>query len=311
MKLDYLKYVNEIARVGSINKAASALMISQPHLSAYIKELEQELGVLLFNRTNKGISLTPAGKEFIDCVIPIENALDRIRNLRNTHANVIQDNFSVANIYSFTFLDLFNDFSMLHTSENNKIFLCEMPVTKIVDEIFFSRSAIGFIFFSTSEEEATLSEFREKELSFHRLTGEPFCVVVNKQHPFFNRDVIYSDELINYSLVVDKGKTDFYRRTFKQWFQNNKQAPVLFDSNRSSLYYMTKAQNCFTMGHRSLNMTNPFVESGQLRYIPLADGPFEWITGYLTNNRVALSPLARQFCAYVDEYFINNWKGSR
>lgn len=65
MNINQIKYVLTVARSASMREAASKLYISQPALSASIRELEDELGILIFERSNKGITLTEAGYEFI------------------------------------------------------------------------------------------------------------------------------------------------------------------------------------------------------------------------------------------------------
>ena len=66
MNINQLKYVLEVSRGSSMREAATKLYISQPALSASIRELEEELGILIFERTNKGISLTDEGREFVE-----------------------------------------------------------------------------------------------------------------------------------------------------------------------------------------------------------------------------------------------------
>lgn len=65
MNINQLKYVLEAAASSSMREASTKLYVSQPALSASIHELEEELGILLFERTNKGISVTDAGREFL------------------------------------------------------------------------------------------------------------------------------------------------------------------------------------------------------------------------------------------------------
>lgn len=65
MTLMQLKYVVTVAEAGSMNEAARTLFISQPSLSASIRELEDEIGIAIFRRTNRGISVSEAGEEFI------------------------------------------------------------------------------------------------------------------------------------------------------------------------------------------------------------------------------------------------------
>ena len=66
MNVNQLKYVLEVAGSSSMREASTKLYVSQPALSASIRELEEELGILIFERTNKGISLTDEGREFVE-----------------------------------------------------------------------------------------------------------------------------------------------------------------------------------------------------------------------------------------------------
>ena len=65
MTLTQLKYIIETAKAGTISRAAEKLYISQPSLTAAIRELEHEFGITIFQRTNKGIILTSEGEEFL------------------------------------------------------------------------------------------------------------------------------------------------------------------------------------------------------------------------------------------------------
>ena len=65
MTLQQLYYAITISETGSFNKAAELLYVAQPSLSGSIQELEKELGIIIFNRSSRGISLTNDGTEFI------------------------------------------------------------------------------------------------------------------------------------------------------------------------------------------------------------------------------------------------------
>ena len=68
MNLVHLKYAVEVAETGSINKASEKLYVSQPNLSRAIKELEASLGVTIFDRSAKGMVLTPEGELCDRCI---------------------------------------------------------------------------------------------------------------------------------------------------------------------------------------------------------------------------------------------------
>ncbi|MBE6661192.1 MAG: LysR family transcriptional regulator, partial [Ruminococcaceae bacterium] len=78
MNILHMKYAVEVARLGSLNKAAETLMIAQPNISRSIKELEADLGITIFQRSAKGMVLTPDGEEFMDYARDILHRIDKI-----------------------------------------------------------------------------------------------------------------------------------------------------------------------------------------------------------------------------------------
>lgn len=78
MNLLHMKYAVEVARVGSINKAAEVLLIAQPNLSRAVKELEEDLGIVIFNRGARGMTLTQSGEEFISRAEKILEKIDEV-----------------------------------------------------------------------------------------------------------------------------------------------------------------------------------------------------------------------------------------
>lgn len=68
MNITHMKYALEVAKAGSLNKASETLLIAVPNISRSIKELESDLGITIFDRTTKGMSLTPEGEELSNCL---------------------------------------------------------------------------------------------------------------------------------------------------------------------------------------------------------------------------------------------------
>ncbi len=77
-----MKYAIEVSETGSINKASENLFIAQPNLSRAIKELESDLGVTLFERTRKGMTLTAEGRDFVG---QAKHILEEIRSVENMY----------------------------------------------------------------------------------------------------------------------------------------------------------------------------------------------------------------------------------
>lgn len=76
-----MKYAVEVAKVGSLNKASETLLVATPNISRSIKELEGDLGIVIFDRTAKGMELTPEGEEFINYAKGILSQIDEVENL--------------------------------------------------------------------------------------------------------------------------------------------------------------------------------------------------------------------------------------
>ena len=87
IELRQLRYFAGVAEMLSFGKAARALHISQPPLSRQIRSLEESMGVILFNRTTKGVSLTPAGALFF---AEVQRILSTIQNAAELARRVAQ-----------------------------------------------------------------------------------------------------------------------------------------------------------------------------------------------------------------------------
>ena len=120
MTLQQLRYVTTIANIGSISEAAKRLFVSQPSLTKAIKELEKEMGITIFDRTNKGITVSKEGEPFIDLIN--QSDVDSYDfSLRETQTYEIIDD--VAHMKSEIGLLYYNDFNrpvlekLIHTNE--------------------------------------------------------------------------------------------------------------------------------------------------------------------------------------------------
>lgn len=95
MTLTQLRYVAKVAECGSITEAARQLYISQPSLSSAVRELEAELGIVIFNRSARGISLTPDGSEFLSYARQILEQTELVEQ-RYAHARPSKRLFAIS-----------------------------------------------------------------------------------------------------------------------------------------------------------------------------------------------------------------------
>ena len=151
MTLQQLKYVVMVAKKGTISEAAQSLFISQPSLTNAIKELEKELQITIFNRTNKGIYISKEGEEFLGYarqVLEQTNLLEE-RYLKSTP---VKRNFCVSTQhYSFA-INAFVDFIQEYGREEYDFSLRETATHEIIEDVTRLKSEIGILY---------LNEFNE------------------------------------------------------------------------------------------------------------------------------------------------------
>ena len=145
MTLQQLKYAVKVAEKGSINEAAKELYISQPSLSGAIKELESETGVELFRRTNRGVTVTPEGEEFLGYARQVCEQYRLIENRYITKQNV-RKKFSVSmQHYSFAvkaFVELVKQFGM----DEYEFAVHETMTYEVIENVRTFKSEIGILY---------------------------------------------------------------------------------------------------------------------------------------------------------------------
>lgn len=308
-KLEYFYYVSEIAKLGSINLAAQALYISQPYLSLSLKKTEDILGVKIFNRTNKGVVPTDAGKEFIKYCNEIIALVDKSNNLKKSFSYE-NKSFSITSMPSYTMLDLFHHFRDECDKEFkfSEISYEEVPNTFIAEMLAKGTTDIGLVYTISTTHDIELKKFEKMGLNFVPLVTEPLSAVVSITNDLYQKDEVYLKDLKNLNFLVEniklsQGQSAVENNPFPEIFKTKSNNSLKFNNNRSMLYYLTKRSDCFCIGQKSLNLTNPFVDSGHLKYIPIIDLNIEFTTGYLTNENIDSSVIEEHFINYIEDFF--------
>lgn len=206
-----LKYVLAIAGSASMREAASKLFVSQPALSTTIHELEEELGIKIFNRNNKGISLTEQGSEFLvmakRAVSQYQLIEDRYieRDKEKKHFSVSMQHYVFA-VHAFVnTLKVFDANRYVYTVH-------ETRTDKVLSNVRDMKSEIGVISYSKSNEDILRKLFREYQLEFFPLMVRDTFAYVWKEHPLAGRTIISLEELREYPCVSfdQSSDSDFY-----------------------------------------------------------------------------------------------------
>ncbi len=200
MNITQLKYVLEIASSSSMREAATRLFVSQPALSASIRELEDELSILIFERTNKGISLTDEGREFISYA---KKAVSQYEILEERYLSKDGDKerFSVSTQHYNFAIKAFTAVIKAYDPEKYVFAIHETKTRNVLDDVRFLKSEVGIISFSGANEGVLKKLFKDYGLEFVPLMRRETYAYVWETHEFAGRSEISLEELSDYPCV--------------------------------------------------------------------------------------------------------------
>lgn len=211
MNITQLKYVLEMASSSSMREASTKLYVSQPALSASIRELEDELGILIFERTNKGIYLTDDGREFITYA---KKAVSQYEILEDRYLSRDSDKekFSVSTQHYNFAIKAFTDLIKKFDPDKYVFSIHETKTKEVLNDVGSLKSEVGIISFSGSNESLIRKFFRDYQLDFVPLMQRETYVYVWKNHKFAGRKEISIDEMKEFPCIsFDQSSDDnFY-----------------------------------------------------------------------------------------------------
>jgi len=296
MTLQQLKYVIEVARSRSINKAAQRLFISQPSLSNALKELEEEIGIIIFWRSNMGISITPEGTEFLGYARQVVEQAELLEN-RYTHTRSPQQHFSVsAQHYAFAvsaFVRLLKDYDR----EEYEFTLRETKTYEIIDDVKNLRSEIGILYVNDFNRKVIQKFLREANLIFHELFEAKPHVFISSKNPLVKQEYVTLIDLLPYPyLCFEQG--DYNSFYFSEEILSTLSRPKnIRVTDRATLFNLLIGLNGYTI---STGVISHKLNSKDIIAVPLKVE--ERINvGYITHKTVTNSTLANVYIQYLKE----------
>ena len=210
MTLAQLRYAITVAGASSMNEAARKLFISQPSLSAAIKELEEEVGVELFKRTNRGISVTLEGEEFIGYARQVVEQYNLIESKYILKENT-KKKFGVSmQHYTFAvkaFVEMVKQFGM----DEYEFEIHETKTYDVIEDVKNCKSEIGILYLNDFNKKVLTKLFHESAVEFHELLKCHIYVYLCKGHPLASKEEITLEELEEYPcLSFDQGHNNSF-----------------------------------------------------------------------------------------------------
>lgn len=197
MNILHMKYAVEVAKVGSLNKAAETLLIAQPNISRSIKELEADLGITIFERSSKGMFLTPEGESFIGYA---KNILKQIEQVEDIYKNgaMKKQKFSISVPRACYISEAFAQFSKSLSFDPAEIFYKETNSQRTINNILNHDYKLGIIRYAENYDKYFKTMLEEKGLSYEMVTEFSYSLIMSADSPLAELDEITFDDLTDY-----------------------------------------------------------------------------------------------------------------
>lgn len=197
MNILHMKYAVEVAKLGSLNKAAEALLTAQPNISRSIKELEADLGISIFNRSAKGMELTPEGEEFIGYAQSILKQIDEVE-MAYKQGSPKKQKFSISVPRACYISDAFAEFSKCLSDEPAEIFYKETNSQRTINNVLNNDYKLGIIRYAENYDKYFKAMLEEKGLAYEMVAEFTYVLIMSRDNPLSEKDEITFDDLVSY-----------------------------------------------------------------------------------------------------------------
>ncbi len=304
MTIQQLNYLVTIVEVGSLNKAAELLYVSQPSLTSSMQELEKELAITLLNRGGRGVSLTNDGLEFIKYARELVDQYNIVLDKYGKGGN-LKKKFGISTQhYSFavkSFVEMVKAFD----TEKYEFAIRETKTKEVINDVATSKSEIGLLYLNDFNRKAIEKILHSNNLIFHHLTDCNAYVYLWKAHPLANRKFIAFEDLKEYPcLSFEQDGDSFY---FAEEILTTNEYPRTIKANdRATMLNLMIGLNGYTLCSgiicEELNGSDylavPFKSKGE-------DIGSVMEIGYIVKKNTILSNMGELYITEIKRYLMN------
>ena len=197
MNILHMKYAVEVAKAGSLNKAAETLLIAAPNVSRSIKDLEADIGISIFERTTKGMELTPEGEEFINYAKGILNQIDEVENFYKK-GSAKKQRFSISVPRACYISEAFSQFSKSLSKEAAEIFYKETNSQRTIHNMLEHDYKLGIIRYAENYDKYFKAMLEEKGFCYELVTEFTYSLIMSADSPLAKKEEVTFDDLADY-----------------------------------------------------------------------------------------------------------------
>lgn len=297
MTLQQLRYAITVAETGTITEAAKKLYISQPSLTNAIHELEKEMNLVIFQRTNKGILLSGEGEEFLGYARQVLEQASILEDKYKGNGGGKKQFCVSTQHYSFAvnaFVDLIKEYGQ----EEYDFSLRETQTYEIIEDVAHMRSEIGILFLNDFNETVLRKILKTNDLEFHELFVAKPHVFISRKHPLADRQVITNQELEAYPYLSFEqgGHNSFYFS--EEIFSTSERKKNIRVRDRATLFNLLIGLNGYTV---CSGVIDKKLNGKDIIAVPLQDEG-DMRIGYITHRKAVPGRLAATYLEALRKY---------
>lgn len=306
INLKHLEYFIKVARVGSINKAAQLLYISQPYLGKILHDMEESLGGPLLNRSRQGITLTPEGREFHARAVNILREMDSLR-FGNAKEQAASEPLSVSMTKFSHVMESF--IAIIKKYQNQPAFthrLYEGQIDDVIEDVVSRRADVGVIHFDSKRRQEVESMLTSRGLNYHFLSYVEPHIVISKDHPIIRAGLpVTLENLRGYGFIRYMGQYDdliFRLLGPDSKMGENRIAKEIYVTGRATLMNLITSTDFYSIGIHDFAQQ---LSAYNAVSVPIAGCELMFEFGYITVDGIPILDVAQEFLREVKKRLAN------
>lgn len=293
MNFQHCLYVQTIARTGSFSAAAKELYLTQPNLSAAVKNLEEELGVSLFHRSHRGATLTEDGQDFLRYA---KRILGEVHLLENRYKSQMKRSFTLAT-HHYDFLSVpLAEISQSYKASYQEFQMIETTTRKIIESVADFESDLGIIYINADNRHLIEQKLQAYQLDFIPLGDFPTRIFLGKHHPLAQEKTLKQSQLEGYTQVR-------FRQDSDSMLFDEDPSPIhpdqqiIYSNDRGTVFNLLCQTDAYASG---LGILSGFSKD-KISLIPMEDS-LQHTLGIVCHQQRQASAIIKDFIAAVREH---------
>lgn len=297
LTLRQLRYVTMVAKTGTITEAANKLYISQPSLTSAIHELENEMNIVIFRRTNKGVSVTKEGEDFLGYARQVLEQAAILEDKYKKNSGGKKQFCVSTQHYSFA-VNAFVDLIKKYGQDEYDFSIRETQTYEIIEDVAKMRSELGILFLNDFNETVINKILKSHELEFTQLFVAKPHVFISRKHPLADKKIITNSELELYPyLSFEQGEHNSFYFS-EEIFSASERKKNIRVRDRATLFNLLIGLNGYTV---CSGVIDKKLNGKDIIAVPLADEG-DMCIGYIMHKKGMLSRLGETYLESLKKY---------